>query len=166
MTVLGPAALTKIAFAPFGEVVECAGAQHYPINQGFAERFHDLARLDTQYQGGETIVSLCTAEPRPMPIAIEFMERHPLGSQLFFPLEARDWLVVVGGDGPRPARLKAFRASGRQGINYARNVWHHPLLVLDHGGRFLIVDRKGPGANLEEVSLAEERIIVDIRART
>jgi ureidoglycolate lyase len=159
-------ALTKVAFAPFGEVVECEGAQHYPINQGFAERFHDLARLDTHHQGGETIVSLCTAEPRPAPIAIELMERHPLASQLFFPLEARDWLVVVGSDGPRPASLKAFRASGRQGVNYARNVWHHPLLVLGRGSRFLIVDRKGPGENLEEISLADEKIVVEVEARS
>ena len=36
-------ALTKAAFAPFGEVIEIDGAQHFPINQGFAERFNDLA---------------------------------------------------------------------------------------------------------------------------
>ena len=35
--------LTKAGFAPFGEVIEMDGAQHYPINQGFAERFNDLA---------------------------------------------------------------------------------------------------------------------------
>ena len=136
-----------------------------PINQGFAERFHDLARIDTLGQGGETGVSLCTAEPRPMPIAIELMERHPLGSQLFFPLQARDWLVVVGGNGQRPEKLRAFRASGRQGINFARGVWHHPLLVLDRASLFLIVHRKGPGNNFEEVSLADERIVLDTESR-
>ncbi|MDP9137517.1 MAG: ureidoglycolate lyase [Pseudomonadota bacterium] len=162
MIVLHLEPLTTAAFAPFGEVVECEGAQHYPINQGFAERFDDLARVDTLRQGGETNVSLCTAEPRPLPIAIAMMERHPLGSQLFFPLEARGWLVVVGGDGMRPANLQAFRAGGHQGVNYRRNVWHHPLLVLDRGSRFLIVDRKGPGDNLEEISLASEEIIVEV----
>ena len=95
-----------------------------------------------------------------MPIAIDSMERHPLGSQLFYPLEDRDWLVVVGGEGPRPAKLKAFQAGGRQGVNYARNVWHHPLLVLDRASHFLIVDRKGPGDNLEEISLQDEKIVV------
>ena len=98
---------------------------HPAINQEFAERFCDLARIDTLHRGGKTSVSLCTAQPRPVPIAIELMERHPLGSQLFFPLQARDWLVVVGGDGPRPENLRAFRASGRQGVNFARGVWHH-----------------------------------------
>ena len=74
--------------------------------------------------------------------------------------------MVVGGDGPRPAKLKAFRASGRQGVNYARGVWHHPLLVLDRGSRFLIVDRKGPGDNLEEIALGEEKIDRRCRGRT
>ena len=62
--------------------------------------------------------------------------------------------MVVGGEGPRPAKLRAFRAGGRQGVNFARNVWHHPLLVLDRASLFLIVDRKGPGDNLEEISTA------------
>ncbi len=117
MIVLKPEALTKVVFAPFGDVVECAGVEPQPINQGFAERFHDLARIDTLNQGGETAVSLCTAEPRPMPIAIELMERHPLGSQLFFPLQARDWLVVVGGDGHAPGEPQGIpgkRTPGRQ----------------------------------------------------
>ena len=46
--------------------------------------------------------------------------------------------------------LCAFRATDRQGVDYARNVWHRSLLVLDLASRFLIVDRKRPGKNLEE----------------
>jgi ureidoglycolate lyase len=159
--VLKPELLTKASFAPFGDVVEFDGAQHFPINQGFGERFHDLARIDDLHEEGETIVSLCTAQPRPAPIAIVLMERHPLGSQLFFPLQPRDWLVVVGGDGPRPEALRVFRASGRQGINYRRGVWHHPLLVLDRDSHFLIVDRKGPGNNFDEIAMTGEKMVVD-----
>jgi len=60
---------------------------------------------------------------------------------------------------PTSKTLRAFRASGQQGINYARNVWHYPLLVLDQNSDFLIIDRKGPGNNLEEVQLAESAIL-------
>ena len=50
-------------------------------------------------------------------------------------------------------------ATGRQGVNYARNVWHHPLLVLDENSLFLVVDRTGPGNNLDEYELsAAERL--------
>jgi ureidoglycolate lyase len=145
--------LTPLAFAPFGDVIEMEGAAHYPINQGFAERFNDLAHIDAG--GGDINVSLFMARPRPHPISIEIMERHPLGTQLFQPLQDRPWLVVVCTSPTDPASYRAFHATGRQGINYRRNAWHHPLLVLDADSRFLIVDRKGKGDNLEEVATRE-----------
>ena len=58
------------------------------------------------------------------------MERHPLGSQIFHPLQDRPWLVVVCADPLDAGSYRAFHATGLQGINYGRNVWHHPLLVL------------------------------------
>jgi ureidoglycolate lyase len=148
------APLTKAGFAPFGDVIEIDGAQHFPINQGFAERFNDLALVDAEAVN----ISIVVANPRPKPIAITLMERHPLGSQIFYPLQDRSWLVLVCGDPTDRASFRAFSATGRQGINYARNAWHHPLLVLDSESRFLVVDRKGPGANLEEVQIDEIRL--------
>ena len=105
--------LTKAGFAPFGDVIEIEGAQHYPINQGFAERFNDLASVDAEAVN----ISIVVANPRPKPIAITLMERHPLGSQIFYPLQDRPWLVLVCGDpeGPHtasaPFRPRAARAS-------------------------------------------------------
>lgn len=153
MRQLRPVPLTREAFAPFGEVIEMAGAAHYTINQGFTERFNDLAFIDVASEGGATNVSLFLAQPRADPIEIRLMERHPLGSQLFFPLQEKPWLVLVASDIHDAASYRAFTATGVQGVNYARNVWHHPLLVLEEGSRFLIVDRKGPGNNLEEAWL-------------
>lgn len=148
-------ALTAQAFRAFGEVIEMEGAAHFTINQGFTERFDDLCAVDAESEGGAAKVSLFLGQPRPLPIAIKLMERHPVGSQMFFPLQDRPWLVLVAEDVHDFDSYRAFRASGRQGVNYARNVWHHPLLVLDEDSRFLIVDRKGPGSNLEEVWLDE-----------
>ncbi len=132
------------------------GAAHYTINQGFAERFNDLAHVDVAMEGGQTNVSLFLGKPRPQPILIRLMERHPLGSQIFLPLQDRPWLIVVCVDVHDFTSYRAFAATGRQGVNYARNVWHHPLLVQDADSRFAIVDRKGPGNNLEEVWFAED----------
>jgi len=154
MSTLKTEALTKLAFAPFGDVVEMDGAQHYPINQGYAERFNDLAKVDVTTEGGATNVSIVVAKPRPQPITITLMERHPLGSQIFYPLQDRPWLVVVCANPHDVTTFRAFVAAGTQGINYARNAWHHPLLVLDEASRFLVVDRVGPGNNLEEINLA------------
>ena len=43
--------LTSAAFAPFGQVIETSGAQHYPINNGMTERYHDLARVELGHAG-------------------------------------------------------------------------------------------------------------------
>lgn len=152
MRALTPEPLTKAAFAPFGDVVETDGAASIEINQGFARRFDALAAIDTAAGGAPVNISLFDARPRPQPIAIELMERHPLGSQLFMPLQDRPWLVVVCADPRDHASYRAFTATGRQGVNYARNVWHHPLLVVGEGERFMVVDRAGAD-NLEEVRL-------------
>jgi len=63
--------------------------------------------------------------------------------------------VVVCSDPRVGASYRAFSTTGQQGVNYARNTWHHPLLVLTDASPFLVVDRGGPGDNLEEVRLAE-----------
>lgn len=143
--------LTKAAFAPFGDVVETDGANHFTINQGFAERYGDLANVDVT--DGATSVNIFEAKPRTLPMKLLLMERHPLGSQMFYPLQDKPWIVVICGDPRDAASYRAFRASGRQGVNYARGCWHHPLVALDGVSRFLIVDRKGGGNNLEEMPL-------------
>jgi ureidoglycolate lyase len=155
--------LTKTAFAPFGDVVEMEGANHFTINQGFAERFDDLANIDVSDEGGVVKVSLFTAKLRPRPIVINLMERHPLGSQLFYPLQDRPWLVLVCADPHDTTTYQAFRATGQQGVNYAKNIWHFPLLALEEGNRFVIVDRKGPGNNLEEVMLQKQMNLMHSR---
>ncbi|MGJ5039377.1 MULTISPECIES: ureidoglycolate lyase [unclassified Bradyrhizobium] len=154
MHTLTPQPLTKAAFAAFGDVVETDGAQPIDINQGFARRCNGLAAVDVTSGGAAANISLFEAKPRPLPIEIKLMERHPLGSQLFMPLQDRPWLVLVCADPRDPASYHAFTATGRQGVNYARNVWHHPLLVFDEASRFMVVDRISPD-NLEELWLDE-----------
>jgi len=146
--------LTRQAFQPFGDVVEMPDAAHYTINQGFAERFDNLANIDVAMEGGAAKVSLFDVRPRPTPIQINLMERHPLGSQLFYPLQNENWLVLVCADPHDAKSYRCFRASGQQGINYARSTWHFPLLVFAPS-KFIVIDRKGPGHNLDEVMLAQ-----------
>ena len=143
--------LTAEAFAPFGTVIQTEGADHFPINQGTTTRFHALAAADPG-PDGRAIISIFRGTRRPDPIRLTMLERHPLATQAFFPLSQHDWLVVVAEE-PRASTLRCFRARGDQGVNYATGVWHHPLLVLVPEQDFLIVDRDGPGENLEERNL-------------
>jgi ureidoglycolate lyase len=137
--------LTADAFAPFGRVITADPATAREINGGFTTRFHALAEVETD---AAAILSIFRGRVRPLEVAM--LERHPLGSQAFVPLGGRDWLVVVA-ETPEAGALRAFRARGDAGVQYGRGVWHHPLLVLGEAQDFLVVDRDGPGGNLEEV---------------
>jgi len=156
MTQLEVELLTRQAFAPFGEIIACDGADHFAINDGTTERYHDLANIDVTAGGGRALVSIFRGRPRRFPFEISMVERHPLGSQAFMPLGSEPYLVVVAraGDAPRADDLRVFLAAPDQGVNYARNVWHHPLIALNRQSDFLVVDRGGPGDNLEECELA------------
>ncbi|SAL69749.1 ureidoglycolate lyase [Caballeronia telluris] len=154
--------LTREAFAPFGDVIELEGARHFPINGGTTERFHDLAHVDIGAdEGGRPLISVFRGQPRPQPVEISMMERHPLGSQAFLPMRDVAYLIVVAAAGEfDPAGLRAFHTRGWQGVNYARGVWHHPLIVLDREGDFIVVDRGGSQPNCDEIDLAERHVLV------
>lgn len=142
--------LTAAAFAPFGTVIEARSEAALEINQGFTTRFHALAEVAAG-PNGRAMLSIFRGRPRPLEISR--LERHPLSSQAFVPLGGRPWLVVVA-DTPRAETCRAFLARGDQGVQYHPGVWHHPLLVFEAPQDFLVVDRAGPGDNLEEVRLA------------
>ena len=151
--------LTRSAFAEFGDVIELDGARHYPINGGTCERYHDLARVDVGDAGGHTLINVFRGQPRPFPLRITMLERHPLGSQAFVPLSERDYLVVVAPKGDLdPSCIRAFLARARQGVSYAKGVWHHPLLALDTTSDFLVIDRGGPGPNCDEQAITPRSI--------
>lgn len=147
-------ALTREAFAAFGDVIEADGAARaFAINAGTTQRFDDLAAIDTAREGGRTIVSLFRAQPRTLPFLVTMLERHPLGSQAFVPLQRQPYLIVVASDPSTPPR--AFLARDGQGINYRAGTWHHPLLALETVSDFLVIDRGGPGANCDEAALPQ-----------
>ncbi|HWT38366.1 MAG TPA: ureidoglycolate lyase [Paraburkholderia sp.] len=148
--------LTREAFAPFGDVIELEGAKQIPINLGTTIRYHDLAQVDVTDEGGRTLVNLFRGQPRALPFEVKMMERHPLGSQAFIPLNDKPYLVVVAPVGELDeSKIRAFVTSGWQGVNYAKGVWHHPLLSLGEVSDFIVVDRGGEGLNLNELDLRE-----------
>ncbi|VDC29264.1 ureidoglycolate lyase [Pseudogemmobacter humi] len=140
-----PEPLSAAAFAPFGEVLEAAG-EYRLINEGLCRRHHDLARLELT--DGRAGISVFQAEPRSLPYVFDLIERHPQGSQAFLPLSQQPFLVIVAeAPGAVP---RAFLTNGAQGINLRRGTWHGVLAPLAPPGLFAVVDRIGPGPNLEE----------------
>ena len=155
MRELSPIPLTPDAFARFGDVIEASDrAAQIAINYGYTTRFNDLAGIDVTDGGGRVIVSLFRAMPLDPPL-LKIFERHPLGSQAFMPLSGRPYLVAVApAGGFDAAQVIVFRAGPGQGMNYAKGVWHHFLLALGGESDFLVIDRDGPGENLDEIELS------------
>ncbi len=143
--------LIAAAFAPFGQVIELEGAHHYPINSGMTERYHDLARVELGGVHPRPLISIFRGQPYTLPLDLKLVERHPLGSQAFYPLSDAPWLVIVAEDDSGiPRRLRAFRPAPGQGVNIAMNTWHGVLTPLERPSDYLVVDRGGDGNNLEE----------------
>jgi ureidoglycolate lyase len=158
--ILTPEPLTAEAFRPFGDVIETGDAYEL-INDGTTKKFANLAHIDVAAEGGRPCISIYRATPYELPLEIKMLERHPLGSQLFMPLNAEPFLVVVApaGDTIDPSSVRSFLTSGRQGVNYRRGTWHHPLIALSRSAEFLVVDRESEGDNCDEVRISDEGLI-------
>ena len=156
-----PIPLTQEAFAPYGDVIETsADAMILEINQGYTKRYHDLAKVDVAADGGRPIINIFRSTPLPQPLTLEVMERHPLSSQAFIPLNQRPYLVAVSPPGElNPEDIKVFLAGPNQGVNYRAGTWHHFCLALDDVSHFLVIDRGGQGHNCDEVVLPIAQII-------
>lgn len=152
--------LTREAFAPFGQVIDIEGAKHFPINRGMTERYHDLARIELGGPDPRPLLSIARGKPYRLPLTLAMVERHPLGSQAFYPLSPRPFLVIVAPDHHgTPTTPRAFLTRPGQGINYAMNTWHGVLTPLDEEADFLIIDRGGEGNNLEEHFFPEPYLV-------
>lgn len=152
---LNPEMLTRERFAPFGDVIEAAVEKSALMNAARFERFDDLCQVDIA-EGGHVAVSVARCRTATaLPLRVETVERHALGSQAFVPLQRCRMVIVVGppGESIDANELRAFVTNGKQGFNYHRGTWHMPLIAFEAGQEFLVVDRGGPEYNCEEYTL-------------
>ncbi len=159
------------AFTPYGRVIAAAphGEPGAPANQGTARRFDRLADIVNLRPGAATLnLSVFRCSPREgasVPVAL--LEKHPASTQVFIPMEARRYLVIVarGGDAPDLSTLAAFVAEGAQGVAYEPGVWHHPMIALDAAIDFAcLVWEDGTERDCVVVEYAErDRVVVELR---
>ena len=160
---LKPEPLTSERFAPYGDVIEASMNRTEAMNAERFQRFDDLCKVDMQ-DGGRVAVSIarCRAATS-LPLRIDMVERHPLGSQAFMPLTPCSMIVVVAPpeESVDASDLRAFVTNGRQGINYHRGTWHMPLIAFDAGREFLIIDRAADTPNCDTHDLDEPVMLVE-----
>lgn len=155
--------LTSDDFSLFGDVVEVNSSNHIiQINDGAADRHHDLAKVDVSDQAGHAMISIIDTKQTPMPLVVKKMERHPIGSQAFIPTGNSPYAVLVAPAGDFDyQQLQGFLAQPHQGVNYAKGTWHHACISLNRCNQFLVIDRGGKGDNcdFEEIPKGVEIII-------
>jgi ureidoglycolate lyase len=126
--------LTAAAFAPYGDVIDVP-------NEPGRTYYEDA--LGNLRPAAHASLSLSFRLPATeAPLEARLLERHEFSSQTFVPIDAARWLIVVAphaaDGGPDTAAIKAFIATGRQGVTYRANTWHHGLTTLDRPGRFAV----------------------------
>ena len=137
--------LTQSDYARYGNVLSSARGD-VPVvaaNLGTAQKRNRLAPLINQRPGAEANLSVFRCRPvveRPIPLRL--LEKHPHSTQLFVPMNAQRYLVVVaeaaaGDDVPDLTTLAAFVAEGAQAITYHPGIWHHPMIALDEAIDFV-----------------------------
>ena len=158
---INPKPITKENFSKFGDMITKANIKPIEINDGYAKRFDGIANLNTTKDNGETTICIFSALKRSFPMKIDMMEKHPLGSQAFIPMQETTFLVLVApkGDKPNVDEIESFIVPPDIGVNYNPGIWHFPL-ISTKDMNFLVVDRKGSGDNLVLEDLNKEEIFL------
>ena len=147
--IIKPIPITKENFSKFGDMITTENIKPLEINNGYAKRFDEIAKLDTSSENGETTISIFSALKRSFPMKIDMMEKHPLCSQAFIPMKETTFLTLVAPEGEKPdlEKIESFIVPKGIGVNYKTGIWHFPLISTEDMD-FLVVDRKGSGDNL------------------
>ena len=159
--IIEPKPINKENFSKFGDMITTENIKPVDINNGYAKRFDDIAKVDTSNNNGETTISIFSALKRSFPMKIDMMEKHPLGSQAFIPMKETTFLTLVAPKGEKLEidKIESFIVPKGKGVNYKTGVWHFPLISTEDMD-FLVVDRKGSGENLIIENLNQEEILL------
>ena len=160
--IIKPKLISKENFKKFGDMITTSGIKPLEINDGYAKRFDGIANLNTKKDNGESTISIFSALKRSFPMKVDIMEKHPLGSQAFIPMQKTTFLAFVApaGDKPDLDKVEAFIIPKGVGVNYSAGIWHFPLIATEDMN-FLVVDRTGKGDNLITYDLNEKNITLE-----
>ena len=166
---IAAAALSVEGYRDYGDVISVRGdVVPRSANMGTAKRFNSLAEL-INLRPGKAEPNLCLFHCAPQVSApqttfeIKLLEKHPLSTQAFIPMQAERYLVVVclGTDKPDLSTLKAFLATKAQGITYRPGVWHHPLIAMDRETDFACLIWEDGTSNDCEILKLNQNVIVE-----
>lgn len=153
------------AYAPYGSVV-CArdASSARPANHRTAQAWDALAVLESHRKAARCTASLfrCAAQSG-AELPVRWLERHAHSTQMFVPMRARRYLVIVarGARAPDLKSLAAFVVAGPQAITYAPGTWHHPMIALDEDADFVnVIFSDGTASDCDEIAYDVPPVVV------
>lgn len=145
------------------EIVQWPAQGWRPIDEGTGDEggtvegiFHcrweaDVLRACNEAVGGDYVLGWRdsrtgapeNADRQDPSVLLWHMNYHPDGGQLFFPLDAKPFVVPLAlpGDDIRPENVVAFWCDGTRGIYIHPGIWHEGVFPVAGEQRFL--DRQG-----------------------
>jgi len=142
--------ITKHNFSKYGQLISTENIKSQDINNETTQSFYDLVNIEIFGENKESRVNIFKSIKRDFPLEINMLEKHPLSSQTFIPLQKTNFIVVVApvSDKPDINLIEAFHISPEEGINFKPKVWHFPLIATENSN-FLTIDKKDSDNNLE-----------------
>ena len=161
-------AIEAEAYSPFGSVIMAARGDIAPraANQGTAEKYSGLANFDNLRATDASVnVSVFRVAPhKDSALDVRLLEKHPQSTQIFVPMNAQRYLVIValGEREPDLSSLRAFMVRPGQAISYHPGVWHHPMVGLGSSTDFVCITHEdGSSADCVIHQIPEnERVVV------
>lgn len=127
--------LTARAFARYGDVAEPGRGDVKMIRDGQVRLSKSAAVFDHSPETVEHTLDFYEVPATEGQLVATMIERHARSTQMFSPMAAARWLVVIWPEGPEgPA--EAFVARPDQVVTYHPGVWHHGIVALDRAATF------------------------------
>lgn len=127
--------LTPEAFAPYGHVARPGLGDVKVIRNDRVRLSKSDTALSHQPDALDAKLDFYEVAPETDQLVATVIERHILSSQMFSPMNAARWLIVIWPDGPDKAPL-AFVAGPQDVVTYAPGLWHHGIAAIDRPACF------------------------------
>ena len=117
-------------FAPFGHLAQPGEGLVKSIRNGGAVLTKTAAELARDEHGLDFALDFYQVRPEGDRLEAVQAERHPHSAQIFIPMSAERYLVVVWPDHPDASAARAFLAGPEDVVIYRPGVWHHGIVAL------------------------------------
>lgn len=76
--ILNPQPLNKQSFNQFGDVVEIQNHDYNIINNGYAQKYPNLASIDTSEENGETAIHIFFSQKKKLSVKDRYVRETPI----------------------------------------------------------------------------------------